>query len=82
MADVAALARRAGQLAHDILSGVAPESLPFEIRTDGVPMFDWPALKRWGISEARLAARQYDSEIVPDPCGRNTDGILSALSSS
>ena len=52
--DVAALARRAGQLAHDILSGVAPESLPFEIRTDGVPMFDWPALKRWGISEARL----------------------------
>jgi len=52
--DVAALARRAGQLAHDILSGVAPESLPFEIRTDGVPMFDWPVLKRWGISEARL----------------------------
>ena len=54
VADVMALARRAGQLAHDILSGVAPESLPFEIRTDGVPMFDWPALKRWGISEARL----------------------------
>ena len=52
--DVAALARRAGQLAHDILSGVTPESLPFEIRTDGVPMFDWPALKRWGISEALL----------------------------
>ena len=44
----------------DILSGVAPESLPFEIRTDGVPMFDWPALKRWGISESPTAARQYD----------------------
>jgi PAS domain S-box-containing protein len=54
VADVMALARRAGELAHGILSGVAPESLPFEIRTDGVPMFDWPALKRWGISEARL----------------------------
>ena len=54
VADVTALARRAGELAHGILSGVAPESLPFEIRTDGVPMFDWPALKRWRISETRL----------------------------
>jgi signal transduction histidine kinase len=28
--------------------------LPFEIRTDTVPLFDWRALKRWGISESRL----------------------------
>ena len=35
VADVAALARRAGELAHCVLSGAAPKSLPFEIRTDG-----------------------------------------------
>ncbi len=54
VADVTALARRAGELAHRVLSGAAPKSLPFEIRTDGVPTFDWQALKRWGISETRL----------------------------
>ncbi len=54
VADVAALARRAGEFAHRVLGGAAPNSLPFEIRTDGVPMFDWRALKRWGISESRL----------------------------
>ncbi|HMF48691.1 MAG TPA: ABC transporter substrate binding protein, partial [Candidatus Saccharimonadales bacterium] len=54
VADVVALARRAGELAHRVLSGAAPNSLPFEIRTEGVPMFDWQALKRWGISESRL----------------------------
>ena len=52
--DVAALARRAGELAHHVLSDAAPKSLPFEIRTDGVPTFDWQALKRWGISESHL----------------------------
>ncbi len=31
--DVASLARRAGELAHHVLSGAAPESLPVEIRT-------------------------------------------------
>ena len=54
VADVAALAQRAGELAHRVLNGAAPKSLPFEIRTDGVPMFDWQALKRWGISESHL----------------------------
>ena len=54
VADVVALARRAGELAYRVLSGAAPNSLPFEIRTEGVPMFDWQALKRWGISESRL----------------------------
>jgi PAS domain S-box-containing protein len=52
--DVAALARRAGELAHRVLSDATPKSLPLEIRTDGVPTFDWQALQRWGISEARL----------------------------
>ena len=51
---VEAFGKRAGELARLILTGTAPASLPFEIRTDTVPMFDWRALQRWGISESRL----------------------------
>jgi signal transduction histidine kinase len=51
---IEAFGKRAGELARLILTGTAPASLPFEIRTDSVPMFDWRALKRWGISESRL----------------------------
>mgnify|MGYP002085113591 CR=1 FL=1 len=53
---VEALGKRAGELARLILTGTAPASLPFEIRTDTVPVFDWRALQRWGISENRLPA--------------------------
>ena len=52
--DVGSLGKQAGELANRILSGASPASLPFEIRTGGVAMFDWRALKRWGISESRL----------------------------
>jgi signal transduction histidine kinase len=51
---IEAFGKRAGELARLILTGTAPTSLPFEIRTNSVPMFDWRALKRWGISESRL----------------------------
>jgi signal transduction histidine kinase len=51
---IEAFGKRAGELARLILSGAAPTSLPFEVRIDSVPMFDWRALKRWGISENRL----------------------------
>jgi PAS domain S-box-containing protein len=51
---IEAFGKRAGELARLILTGTAPASLPFEVRTDSVPMFDWRALKRWGISESRL----------------------------
>jgi signal transduction histidine kinase len=51
---IEAFGKRAGELALLILTGTAPASLPFEIRTNSVPMFDWRALKRWGISEIRL----------------------------
>jgi signal transduction histidine kinase len=54
VASVEAFGKRAGELARLVLTGTAPASLPFEIRTDTVPMFDWRALKRWGISESRL----------------------------
>jgi len=54
VASAEAMGRRAGELARLILTGTAPTSLPFEIRTDSVPMFDWRALKRWDIPEERL----------------------------
>jgi signal transduction histidine kinase len=52
--DVGMMGKRAGELANRILGGAAPASRPFESRSDGVPMFDWRALKRWEISESRL----------------------------
>ena len=54
LASIEAFGKRAGELARLILIGTTPASLPFEIRTDSVPTFDWRALKRWGISEDRL----------------------------
>src|SRR5215831_8973713 len=51
---IEAFGKRAGELARLILTGPAPTSLPFEVRADSVPMFDWRTLKRWGISESRL----------------------------
>jgi PAS domain S-box-containing protein len=54
VASTKAFGTRAGELARLILTGTPPASLPFEIRTDSVPTFDWRALKRWGIPEDRL----------------------------
>jgi PAS domain S-box-containing protein len=54
LASIEAFGARAGALARRILSGTPLDSLPFEIRDDTVAMFDWRALKRWGISESRL----------------------------
>ena len=56
VASIEAFGKRAGELARLILTGSAPASLPFEIRTDSVPTFDWRVLNRWGISESRLPA--------------------------
>jgi formate hydrogenlyase transcriptional activator len=54
VADLVGLGRRAGELAHRVLSGGEPKSIPLEIISEGKPIFDWRALKRWGISESRL----------------------------
>ena len=54
VASIEAFGKRAGELARSILTGTAPVSAPFEIRTETVPMFDWRALKRWHISESLL----------------------------
>jgi PAS domain S-box-containing protein len=52
--DAATLGKQAGELAARILDGPPSTSFPFEVRTAGVPMFDWRGLKRWGISDSRL----------------------------
>ncbi|HEU4345353.1 MAG TPA: ATP-binding protein [Candidatus Binatia bacterium] len=54
VASVEAIGKRAGELARLVLTGTSPESLPLETSSGRVPMFDWRALKRWGISESRL----------------------------
>lgn len=54
VASIESFGKRAGELARLILNGADPKSLPFEIRTDSVPTFNWGALKRWGIPESRL----------------------------
>ena len=54
VASTETLGRRAGELARLILTGTAAGSVPFEIRTDTLPVFDWRALKRWGVKEERL----------------------------
>ena len=54
LSDIASLGKRAGELADRILGGADPKLLPLEILTAGVPIFDWRALKRWGIGEQRL----------------------------
>ena len=54
VASIEAIGKRAGELARLVLTGTAPESLPLETGTGRVPMFDWRALKRWGIPENRL----------------------------
>jgi len=54
VAHLEGLGRRLGELAQQVLDGTAPAALPVELRKDGVPMFDWRALERWGIRESRL----------------------------
>jgi PAS domain S-box-containing protein len=54
VADIGALGKQVGELAARIFDGPPSTSFPFEVRTTGVPTFDWRALKRWGISESRL----------------------------
>jgi PAS domain S-box-containing protein len=46
---------KAGELALDILRGTrAPENIPAVLDVPSVPMFDWPQVRRWNLSEAAL----------------------------
>jgi PAS domain S-box-containing protein len=56
LVDHEAIGAQAGQLALDVLSGARPEDLHATAATL-TPMFDWRALKRWGIDPARLPSR-------------------------
>lgn len=49
--------RLTGQLALDLLNGRRVLDKPVTIQSGSrVPMFDWPALRRWGIGDDRLPA--------------------------
>ncbi|MBN2507707.1 MAG: PAS domain S-box protein [Verrucomicrobia bacterium] len=48
------LGASAGKTARRILDGAPVASLPVTVLTNGTPMFDWRALRRWGIDEGRL----------------------------
>jgi signal transduction histidine kinase/ABC-type uncharacterized transport system substrate-binding protein len=51
---VEAFGQRVGEHARRVLTGTPPQSMPFEVRSDSIPIFDWRALQRWKISEELL----------------------------
>ena len=53
VADIEALGKWVGEIGAGILDG-SSKSFPVEVRTTGVPIFDWRALKRWKISASGL----------------------------
>lgn len=42
------------ELGLTVLGGTSPQHLSIEVRTNGTPMVDWRAIRRWGISTSRL----------------------------
>jgi PAS domain S-box-containing protein len=52
--DAPTLGKQTGELASRILFGASSASTPLVVREEGISMFDWRALKRWGISESHL----------------------------
>ena len=49
----AATGRLAAEMAVRVLNGEKPEDIPI-VKSPGVYMFDWRALKRWGLQEKNL----------------------------
>jgi signal transduction histidine kinase len=54
--DLEGVGSEAGRLAHRVLEGTPAETIPIEMRSNGVPMVDWRALERWNIKQSRLPA--------------------------
>ena len=54
LASAETFGRKAAELARRLLTDSALSQVPFEIRTDTVPTFDWRALQRWHIDERLL----------------------------
>ena len=53
LVDWADAGRIAGEMAVRVLNGERPEDIPFEVSKDTY-MFDWRALRRWGLKESDL----------------------------
>jgi PAS domain S-box-containing protein len=49
----AAIGKTVGQMAVRVLSGEKPQGIPI-VRSPNVSMYDWPALRRWGLKESNL----------------------------
>jgi signal transduction histidine kinase/ABC-type uncharacterized transport system substrate-binding protein len=76
--DHEAIGAQAGQLALDVLSGTRPEILHGTTATL-VPMFDWRALKRWGIEAARLPAGSDIWFRIPTAWGQYRGYVVGAI---
>ena len=77
--DFASVGRRAGQMAARVLEGESPGEIPIEIRTNGVPMFDWKAMRRAGVSESRLPPGSVVRFRPPTLWAEHKDYILGGL---
>jgi len=49
----AAIGKTVGQMAVRVLSGEKPQDISI-VRSPNVYMYDWPALRRWGLKESNL----------------------------
>jgi len=49
----AAIGKTVGQMAVRVLSGEKPQDISI-VRSPNVSMYDWPALRRWGLKESNL----------------------------
>jgi len=49
----AAIGKTVGQMAVRVLSGEKPQDIPI-VKSPNVYMYDWPALRRWGLKESNL----------------------------
>ena len=54
--------RIAGEMAARVLNGEKPQDIPV-VTSNHTYMFDWPALKRWGIERKEPSPRQHRSSI-------------------
>jgi signal transduction histidine kinase len=54
--DLEGLGASAGTLASRALAGTPVARIPFEFKSNGIPMADWRALQRWHIKPGRLPA--------------------------
>lgn len=69
---------RAIRIAHRLVAGVAPESLPRRSRAPTVSMVDWQQLRRWRIDETRVP-RGTRVEFRPVPAWKHYKLQIAAI---